>query len=115
MCSCSLIAFILGRSRRIVPIPSSTCRVTNSGAAMCGPPGADDVVARTLVRTEPLLCASPAQAVEDGAAQESLDVPRCQSAEADAVRRGHDEPPDRGENPLGGHVDPEVPRLLPPV
>jgi hypothetical protein len=29
-----------------VPTPSSTCRVTNSGAAMCGPPeGADDVVA----------------------------------------------------------------------
>jgi hypothetical protein len=43
-----LIAFIFGRSRRIVPIPSSTCRVTNSGAAMCGPPGADDVVRRTL-------------------------------------------------------------------
>src|SRR5215218_1730319 len=32
-CSCSSIAFILGRSSRIVPTPSSTCRVTNSGAA----------------------------------------------------------------------------------
>src|ERR687889_186985 len=31
MCSCSSIAFIFGRSRRIVPTPSSTCRVTNSG------------------------------------------------------------------------------------
>ena len=31
--SCSLIAFIFGRSRRIVPTPSSTCRVTNSGVS----------------------------------------------------------------------------------
>src|SRR3954468_9502459 len=31
MCSCSSMAFIFGRSRRIVPTPSSTCRVTNSG------------------------------------------------------------------------------------
>src|SRR3569833_1236092 len=32
--NCSLIAFIFGRSRRIVPTPSSTCRVTNSGSVM---------------------------------------------------------------------------------
>src|SRR4051812_30361604 len=32
-CNCSSIAFIFGRSRRIVPTPSSTCRVTNSGAS----------------------------------------------------------------------------------
>src|SRR5215218_8039683 len=38
MCSCSSIAFIFGRSRRMVPTPSSTCSVTNSGSAT-GPPG----------------------------------------------------------------------------
>jgi hypothetical protein len=32
-----LMAFIFGRSRRIVPTPSSTCRVTNSGSAMQAP------------------------------------------------------------------------------
>ena len=30
-CSCSLIAFIFGRSRRMVPTPSSACRLTKSG------------------------------------------------------------------------------------
>src|SRR3712207_3540514 len=36
MWSCSSMAFIFGRSRRMVPTPSSTCRVTNSGAGMRG-------------------------------------------------------------------------------
>ena len=36
-CSCSSIAFIFGRSSRMVPTPSSTCSVTNSGSAMRAP------------------------------------------------------------------------------
>src|SRR3712207_6293119 len=112
MWSCSSIAFIFGRSRRIVPTPSSTCRVTNSDSATRDSSWAvDDAVAATLTRTGARHRARSAQTVEDGDAQQALDVPRSEAAEADSVRCGHDEPRHRGQDPLGRDVDPEVPGL----
>src|SRR3954471_15312747 len=76
-CSCSSIAFIFGRSRRIVPTPSSTCRVTNSDSAT-GPPRilGDDVVPGTLVTRsrrpaggEPALVAGERQRQAEGVRQ----------------------------------------------
>ena len=78
-----------------------------------GPPGADDVVARTLASLRRLFGTPSPQAVEDGEGEQSLDVARREPAEADAVRRGHDEPGEGGEDPPGRDVDPEGPRLLP--